>query len=94
MASAETMSTQDFIRQGGSQTQVTYTKAEKDLLRNVKTRISTMGMTFEDVDILSRVRELGSLATVDRIISELLEGTFPKFPTGESLKGKRVFASF
>lgn len=73
MASAETMSTQDFIRQGGSQTQVTYTKAEKDLLRNVKTRISTMGMTFEDVDILSRVRELGSLATVDRIISELLE---------------------
>lgn len=53
-----------------------------------------MGMTFEDVDILSRVRELGSLATVDRIISELLEGTFPKFPTGESLKGKRVFASF
>jgi len=74
MASTETLLTQDLIRQGGAQTQVTYTKAEKDLLRNVKSRISTMGMTpWEDVDILSRVHELGSLATVDRIISEFLE---------------------
>ena len=79
MASAETLLTSDLIRQGGAKTQQKATKAENSLINNVKERLAAMEMkAWADVEILERARELGSAATVDRLVTDILDGTNPK----------------